>query len=109
MAPMALLALKAAGGPDNAAAIAKSKSWLFDNELNATLVDEVNGTIWRDIEYAESGVASLVRQARSIMSVKNDTPNPTLHVNYETRPYEWAWCLYAAAIAGGREKGAQVV
>jgi hypothetical protein len=109
MAPMALLALKAAGGPDNAAAIARSTSWLFENELQAALVDEETGTIWRDIEYAASGTASLVRQARSIMSIKNDEPSPALTVNYETRPYEWAWCLYAAAIASGKEKGPQVV
>jgi hypothetical protein len=43
------------------------------------------------------------------MSIKNDEPSPVLKVNYETRPYEWAWCIYAAAIAGGKEKGPQVV
>jgi hypothetical protein len=109
MAPMALLALKAAGGPDNAAAIARSSSWLFDNEMQATLVDEEAGTIWRDLEYAGGGAASLARQARSIMGIRNDEQSPVLKVNYETRPYEWAWCIYAAAIAAGKEKGLQVV
>jgi hypothetical protein len=109
MAPMALLALRAAGGPDHAAAIARSKSWLFENELQAPLVDDERGTIWRDIEYVPSATASLVRQARSVMNLKNDESAPRLQVNYETRPYEWAWCLYAAAIAAGKEKGHQVV
>jgi hypothetical protein len=109
MAPMALLALKAAGGPDNSAAIAKSKSWMFDNELQFTMVDEQAGTIWRDIEYAAGGAQSALRQAKSILSIKNKDLAPPLKVNYETRPYEWAWCLYAAAISAGKEKGAQVV
>ncbi len=32
-----------------------------------------------------------------------------LTVNRETRPYEWAWCLYAGAIAGGQTRERHVV
>jgi hypothetical protein len=112
MAPMALRALAAAGGPVHEEAIRRSKSWLTDNERGETLIDETAGTIWRDIEYTGGRLSSLVRQVRSVLGIPGDRATrgePSLHVNYETRPYEWAWCLYAAAIESGKAGAAHVV
>jgi hypothetical protein len=112
MAPMALRALEAAGGPLHEKALRLSKAWLTANEIGAELIDETAGTIWRDIEYTEGRLSSLVRQARSVLGVpggRTSGPPPALHVNYETRPYEWAWCLYAAAIESGKANGGHVV
>jgi hypothetical protein len=112
MAPMALRALEAAGGPVHEDAIKRSKAWLTANEKSAELIDEKAGTIWRDIEYTAGRIGSLVRQARSILGVPGGATilGPSaLRVNYETRPYEWAWCLYAAAIESGKANAAHVV
>jgi hypothetical protein len=93
MAPMALRALESAGGPAHEEAIRRSKSWLTDNEIGATLIDETAGTIWRDIEYSGGRFSALLRQARSVLGIPEGRSTgalPALRVNYETRPYEWA-------------------
>ncbi len=112
MAPMALRALAAAGGPVHEEPIRRSKAWLTGNELGAELIDEAAGTVWRDIEHAGGRFSSLVRQARSVLGIpEGHTAAKTqqLRVNYETRPYEWAWCLYAAAIESGKAGAGHVV
>jgi hypothetical protein len=105
MAPMALRTLAAAGGPGFDTAIEKSFAWLDRNELGISLVDPAAGTIWRDIEPAEGRGRRAFRHLRSILGRgRPDPPHATsLTINRETRPYEWAWCLFAAALDGRGE------
>ncbi|MDB5593882.1 MAG: hypothetical protein JWM36_843 [Hyphomicrobiales bacterium] len=108
MAPMALLALRAAGGPDFAGAVARSYGWLRRNELSIDMVDRKAETIWRDIERAEGGATSALHKSLELIGRRRPaiaTRKESLKLNRETRPYEWAWCLYANSIAEGTEKG----
>jgi hypothetical protein len=102
MAPMALRTLAAAGGPAAVEAIERSFAWLDRNELGVSLVDPEAGTIWRDIEPAEGRPRRVGRHIRSILGLgRPDPARPgTVTINRETRPYEWAWCLFAAALDG---------
>ena len=111
MAPMALSAVTAAGGKDYREAKALSRQWLDHNELGVNLVDEDNRTIWRSIEYLENRVGEVRRKAKSLLGLAHDTTPDAqpLTVNYETRPYEWAWCLYAGAIERNQEKTRNIV
>ncbi len=111
MAPMALSAVTAAGGKDYSEAKALSRQWLSDNELGVDLVDEDNRTIWRSIEYLDNRIGDVRRKAKSLLGLAHDTATDAqmLTVNYETRPYEWAWCLYAGAIERNLEKTRNIV
>jgi hypothetical protein len=112
MAPMALMALAAAGGGDYKEAIRSSHQWLTRNELGINLVDEGAHTIWRSIERTGGSAARRIRQLRSLVGLHHAQPaeHPSaLRLNRETRPYEWGWCLYAGAIANGLERGSHIV
>jgi hypothetical protein len=111
MAPMALMALQAAGGPDCSEAIEHSQRWIERNELGVSLVDTAAMTVWRDIELAESRVQGWTRKASLLLPSKRATSGepPTLIINHETRPYEWAWCVYAGAIESGLQNRRHVV
>ena len=112
MAPMALMALAAAGGTDHRAAVDLSHRWIAHNELSVDLLDTGHGTIWRDIEPEESSLGRITRHSRSVLGLTpaDVTRAPgRLRVNHETRPYEWAWCLYAGAIASGTRQDRHVV
>ena len=99
MAPMALLELAAAGGPNHRAARARGYAWVEANETGRSLVDEPAGTVWRGVERLEPTVARVARHARSVARWRApDAAPPRLRVNRETRPYEWAWCLFAGAL-----------
>jgi hypothetical protein len=102
MAPMALAAVRCAGGADRSAAAELGRQWLDRNELGRSMVDLAAGTIWRSLELAEP---ALKRVGRKLLSALGGAPpaRPTaaarqVTLNLETRPYEWAWCLYAGAI-----------
>jgi hypothetical protein len=103
MAPMALRALAAAGGPDHRAARERSYAWIDANETGASLVDERAGTVWRSLERREPSVARVARRACSVAGLRTAPahPPPRLSLNRETRPYEWGWCLFAGADAAG--------
>ena len=106
MAPMALRTLALAGGPDFGRAVEASRAWVSENELGIDLVDRDVGTIWRSIERAEGGPRRLARHARALLGGRDDRPGlapSRLLVNFETRPYEWAWSLFAAAIEAGEK------
>ncbi len=112
MAPMALRALAAAGGNVFEEAIRMSRSWLDDNELGVNMVDEQQPTIWRSLDYDQSKLGDKLRKASSLFGLAGDRstrPAPALKLNYETRPYEWAWCIYAGAIERGIEPGLHLV
>lgn len=112
MAPMALMAVAAAGGTDHRAAVELSHRWIRTNELSVDMLDLAAGTIWRDIEPEESEIERIARHGRSVLGwTSGDTTRHagTLKVNHETRPYEWAWCLYAGSIADGQPRERHVV
>lgn len=99
MAPMALMAVTAAGGPSWESAVRRGQDWIHDNETGASLVDNATKTVWRNLEPLESAMGRRRRHARSLLGIEEANPPSKLVVNRETRPYEWAWCLYAGAIA----------
>jgi hypothetical protein len=104
MAPMALRTLALAGGPDFARAIESGRAWVSANELGVDLVDPRAGTTWRSIERVEGRPRRLARHARAVLGGRDDRPGGSpvrLRVNHETRPYEWAWSLFASAIEAG--------
>ena len=111
MAPMALAALAAAGGSAFDAAARRSRMWLAENELNVSMVDHGRGTIWRDIEPDEARLRSGLSHACSILGLARarERKSTSLRVNHETRPYEWAWCLYAGAIEAGINRSRHIV
>ena len=101
MAPMSLHALSRANGKSYRKAIDSSIGWLTDNELGVDMVDTKRPTIWRSIEYKQGQLKDKIRKSMSLTGVAGDqskSSTPDLQVNYETRPYEWAWCIYAGAI-----------
>lgn len=108
MAPMALSAMAAAGNRDYSMAIAASRRWITDNELGASMVDTDRATIWRSVERVESPLRGRLRGGLEALGVP-DERGAEVELNRETRPYEWAWCLYAAAIENGVPKGNSLV
>jgi hypothetical protein len=102
MAPMALLTMIAAHGPAHIDSLLRSLRWIEENELEGGLIDDVFGTIWRDIHRAESLAVRTIRRGRVVLGGRSDSGpsrRTRLRVNYETRPYEWGWCLFAGALA----------
>ena len=100
MAPMALASLQESTGVSFSHPIDRSLSWIEDNEFQGSMFDSGNGTIWRDIHPKNRMTASFIRRTRAILR-RSDTSFPEIQVNRETRPYEWAWGLYAEAALSG--------
>jgi hypothetical protein len=101
MAPMALTALANGGGTVLKEAVQRSQAWLTLNELGVNLVDTQTSTVWRDIEYDDMWLQRRLRNACAVVGWKLELSSnkpQKLRLNYETRPYEWAWCLYAGAL-----------
>lgn len=112
MGPMALLDLREAGGADHLGAVAKGLRWLDRHpEVDAPLVSEQQGVIWRKVGRSEP------RKAVRMISAVTTALKPGLHlpgldaifppdrVDRECRPYELGWLLYAwlsggAVVAG---------
>lgn len=112
MAPMAFMALAAAGGRQFETALARGLSWLGANELGVDMVDQKAQTIWRDLHRNESSGRSLIRKMQELTGSPRNAkaaPGCELVLNRETRPYEWAWCLYARAIANSFERKGHIV
>lgn len=115
MAPMALMTLNNAGGPDFRQAIDKSMAWIETNETNIDMVDTRVGTIWRDIQPPVNSMVATVTKLASVAGIGNatirkDSKTPGAFVrNHETRPYEWGWCLFAQAIAEKRPKQRHII
>lgn len=103
MAPMALHALREAGGDNHDAAIRHGLDWLAAApELNGgSLIDESVGLIWRKVARREP--RKLVRAGQALMSGMHtrlrvplaDTLFPPTAIDYEDRPYHLGWILYA--------------
>ncbi len=112
MAPMALRACEQAGGKSFEEAVVMSRSWMDDNELGVNMVDHDTPTLWRSIEYDQGKLGDVTRKAKSLLGLAGDQSRkspPQLRVNFETRPYEWAWCIYAGAIERGIDPDRHIV
>jgi hypothetical protein len=110
MAPMALLTVDQTAGTDHSRNIEASLMWLTgQNELNMNMLEPRQGVIWRDIERKE--ICKMFRIARGGLSLLGWD---SIHrftgknwfgykVNYECRPYELGWILYAWASPAGKK------
>lgn len=113
MAPMALHALREAGGANHDRAIQRGLDWLAAApELNGgSLIDESAGLIWRKVARREP--RKLVRAGQALMSGVHtrlrvplaDTLFPPTVIDYEDRPYHLGWVLYAWSPARLRRWG----
>ena len=102
MAPMALFDLATAAGDDHRAAIVRGLSWLDTHpEVLPDLVSQGRGQVWRKVGRREPAKA-----ARKLSAVTTSLrpgwhlPGlqivlPPNQVDYECRPYELGWLLYA--------------
>ena len=101
LAPMALLELWEAGGPDHRAAVAHGLGWLVRHpETAADLIADEVGVVWRKVGRREP--SKLVRKARSAASAIApglrlpwlDVVFPPGRIDRECRPLELGWLLY---------------
>ncbi len=102
MAPMALMDLHEAGGPDFTEAIRRGLRWMTETpEVNRCLIDDEQVLIWRSVKRSDPGKA--VRKIRAVVSRMapmcrlkwmDKLFRPTV-VDYEDRPYHLGWILYA--------------
>ncbi len=104
MAPMAIFAADKACGVNHMKEIELGTRWLIGaNELNANMVLEDSGMIWREIRRREPNKFS--RKIRSLCCVLGMDESHKLTgrcfndfvINYECRPYHLGWVLYAWA------------
>lgn len=103
MAPMAFLALGAAGARTYRRHAWPGLEWIGTNELGCDLFDPVARTIWRDVHVEGGRVRAWLRDVGELAGLTADASAATgLTLNRETRPYEWAWCLMAEAMLRSR-------
>lgn len=102
MAPMILLELREAGGSDYLPAIIKGLRWLNERpEVAVPLVIPEKGVVWRKVARREPNKASRAIAAFTTAISPGlhmpglDTLFPPRRVDYECRPYELGWLLYA--------------
>jgi len=102
MAPMALFALKRAGGHDHQQAVERSLAWLErPPEIPNSLIDTQANVIWRKVARREPG--KLARSANALASRLHpamrvpalDALLPPRAIDYESRPYHMGWILHA--------------
>lgn len=102
MAPMALLELAEAGGIDCSSNIAAGLRWLDSRpEVGGALIRDDLGAVWRKVGRREPRKA--LRYVRSTASALHpslrlrwlDSIFPASEIDYECRPYELGWLLYA--------------
>lgn len=102
MAPMALFALKNAGGTDFTGEIRKGLDWLVKSpEIRASLIDEKADLIWRKVARREPVKLTRYLQAAasrlhpSLRVPGTNTVFPPSAIDYEDRPYHLGWLLHA--------------
>jgi hypothetical protein len=110
MGPMGLQKLSSVSGKNFDDPIYMGLDWLFgSNELGLEMIDWERNLIWRDIE--TSSLASVTRYISFLLaetglvsssSLKNS--GYVLKLNYEIRPYELGWLLYAFAGLPGKQE-----
>jgi len=104
MAPMALFAIAEATRLDFTEPIYKGLQWITrENELSCELEDEAANLIWRCI-YHGNKFKENIRRVLTLYGSWGDRGSlEDLRVNFECRPYELGWLLYAFA---GRARAA---
>ncbi len=103
MAPMALFALRAAGGPDFTSCVQRGIGWLAKSpELGGgTLVDKRADLIWRKVarreprKFTRYAQAVATRTSPSLRLPGIDAFFPPCAIDFEARPYHLGWLLYA--------------
>lgn len=120
MGPMAIFALRDAGGRDFSPFVARGLDWLAHSpELGGrSLVDEESGWIWRKVARREP--RKLVRRMQAGLSGVHaslrvpaaDLLFPPRSIDWESRPYHYGWLLHAfkptaAAVAPPTPVGAR--
>jgi hypothetical protein len=103
MGPMALFALRDAGGSDYSEHARRGLEWLARSpELGGgSLIDMREGVIWRKVARREPGKASRSLQALASRFVPGarlpglDRLFPPGAVDFESRPYHMGWLLHA--------------
>ena len=110
MAPMAIFALRDAGGTDHGEACYHGLRWLQKPwEVPESLIDSGESLIWRKVARREP--AKLVRGMQAWVSRLHagfripacDRLFPPTFVDYECRPYHLGWLLYAWS--GDQDRG----
>jgi hypothetical protein len=101
MGPMGLQKLADVSGKDFRLPILSGINWLFSsNELGVEMVDWESHVIWRDIERKLPAdmaryVSILLAEAHLTKFFPLSESSKYLKINYEMRPYELGWLLYA--------------
>jgi hypothetical protein len=102
MGPMALLDLREAGGDDHLKSLALGIRWIDGpNEASQSMVNDGNNVIWRKVARREPkklvrGVNAATTSVVPRLKVPGlDTIFPPGVIDYECRPYELGWMLYA--------------
>lgn len=108
MAPMALLDLMEAGGGNHMQPIVKGLEWLENHPeaASASLVQPDKGVVWRKVARREpnkavrgmAAIAAAISPGLRVPAV--DLLFPPTRVDYECRPYELGWLLYAWLSSG---------
>lgn len=103
MGPLALLALMDAGGGDFVAPLERGLNWMrAAPELGGgSLIDDAQDIVWRKVARREP--RKLVRKLQATLSRAHsalrlpgaNTLFPPGKIDYERRPYELGWILYA--------------
>ncbi len=113
MAPMALHALREAGGADHDDAIRSGLRWLAAApELDGgSLIDLTSGLIWRKVarieprKWVRAGQALVSGVHSRLRLPLTDILFPPTAVDYEDRPYHLGWVLYAWSAERARRWG----
>jgi hypothetical protein len=108
MGPMALLDLREAGGRDHMRQVMRGLEWIDRHtEVSDSMVDEKENVIWRKVgrrepKKAVRAISALTTATHPGMKLPGlDTLFPPNRLDYECRPYELGWLLYAW-LGGGR-------
>ena len=98
MAPMALLALGDTAKRDWSGPVYKGLRWISgSNELDFDMQDAPNKVVWRDIQPGGNYTRYLATALDVIGCQRRLGVAENLRINFECRPYELGWLLYAFA------------
>ncbi|HEY6377502.1 MAG TPA: hypothetical protein VIX90_18420 [Edaphobacter sp.] len=96
MAPMMLFAAGEAADWDFSSSVYKGLAWIGgNNELQRNFIEPALGLVWRCV-YLQP-VDSYADRGLRMLGMRDGTSSTSLKVNYECRPYELGWLLYAFA------------
>lgn len=96
MAPMALFAMGEASGQDFTKSILKGLNWIYgNNDLGYDMRSEADHLVWRN--FFLPSPSRYWKQMTGAGSSVNTIAKAKLRINFECRPYELGWMLYALA------------